>query len=259
MTKIFYFSGTGNSLWSAKKIAQIIGEGHLRETCELISIGVEAQKSEIIIEADAVVFVFPSYAYGLPLVVRRFAKDAVFKTPYMAAFVTYGSSPGGTLGALRRILEKKGIDKLFFGRIPAAENYLAMFGPPKAETVQQRVLMQKKATKEAARCVIEKRENKVCTFRPLSALVSWLFSIGVKILYKKYRVGDNCNGCGVCEKLCPVCAIAMKDGKPLFTSKCEHCQGCVDQCPLRAIKFARVKFGSPGYRHPEIAIGELTR
>jgi ferredoxin len=134
-----------------------------------------------------------------------------------------------------------------------------MFGPPKAEIVQQRLLMQERASEEAARCVIEKRENKVCTFRPLSAFISWLFSIGVKILYKKYRVGDGCNGCGVCEKLCPVCAIVMKDGKPVFTNKCEHCQGCVDQCPLRAIQFARVKFGSPGYRHPEIAIGELMR
>jgi ferredoxin len=254
LTKIYHFSGTGNSLWSARKIAQLIGD-----SCELYNIGAEAEKKEIVLEADAVNFVFPSYAYGLPLVVSRFAKEAVFKTPYVAAFVTYGTSPGGTLGALRRILKKKGIEKLFFGRIPTVENYLAMFGTPKAETIQKRVLMQEKATEEAAHCIIERRENKVSTLRLFSALVSLLFSLGAKIFYKYYKVNDSCNGCGVCAKTCPVSAIVMKDGRPVFTSKCENCQGCVDMCPLRAIKFGRVKFGAPGYRHPEIAIGDLTR
>jgi ferredoxin len=254
LTKIYHFSGTGNSLWSARKIAQIIGG-----SCELYNIGVEAKKDEIILEADAVIIVFPSYAYGLPLIVSRFAKNAVFKTPYAAAFVTYGTSPGGTLGALRRILKKKGIAKLFFGRIPAVENYLAIFGVQKEQIIQKRVSMQEKATEEAARCIIERRENKVSTLRLFSAFVSLLFSLGAKIFYNYYKVSGSCNGCGVCAKTCPVSAIVMKDGRPVFTSKCEHCQGCIDMCPLRAIKFGRVKFGTPGYRHPEIAIGDLTR
>ena len=259
MTKIYHFSGTGNSLWSAKKIAQIIKERNPRETCELINIGTEAQKSEIIVEADTVVLVFPSYAYGLPLIVSRFAKSAAFKTPYLAAFVTYGTSPGGTLGALRRIVKKKGIAKLYFGRIPAAENYLAMFGAQTAETTHKRAAMQEKATEAAAQCVIERLENKVSTLRIFSAFVWTLFSLGAKIFYKSYKVSADCNGCGVCAKTCPVNAIAIKDGKPVFTSKCENCQGCVDMCPLRAIQFGRVKWGSPGYRHPQITIDDLTR
>jgi ferredoxin/flavodoxin len=250
LNKIYYFSGTGNSLWSARKIAQIMGG-------ELFNIGAEAHKESITVEADAVVIVFPSYAYGLPLMVRRFVKAAVFKTPYLAALVTYGSSPGGTLGAFRRLLKKKGIGALFFGRIPAVENYLAMFGPPKARTLERRVLAQEQATEEAARCIIERRENRVNTFCPFSALVSWLFSLGVKLFYRHYRLSADCNGCGVCAKICPASAIVMRDSRPLFTSQCEHCQGCVDICPLRAIRFGRVKWGSPGYCHPHIAINEL--
>jgi ferredoxin len=250
LIKIYYFSGTGNSLWSAREIARITGG-------ELLNIGVEAQKDQITVEADAVVMVFPSYAYGLPLMVRRFVKAAVFKTPYLAALVTYGSSPGGTLGALRRILKGKGIAKMFFGRIPAAENYLAMFGPLKAQTLERRVLAQEQATAEAARCIIERRENRVNTFCPCSALVSWLFSLGVKLFYRYYRLSADCNGCGICAKICPAGAIVIKDGRPFFTSRCEHCQGCVNICPQRAIRFGRVKWGSPGYCHPQIAISEL--
>ena len=258
MTKIFYFTGTGNSLWSARKLAQVIKEKNPQENCELFSIAAEAQKScAAVIEADALIFVFPSYAYGLPLIVRRFAKNAVFKAPYAASLVTYGSSPLGTLGALQRILKKKGIAKLFFARIPAVENYIAIFGAPKAQTIQERVAMQERATIEAAVAIMERRENKVSAFYPFSAFVSRLFSLGVKIFYKHYKLSADCSGCGVCAKICPVRAIVMKDGGPVFTDKCEHCQGCLNICPLRAIQFGRVRFGTSGYHHPQIDIASL--
>lgn len=254
MTKIFYFSGTGNSLWSAQRIAQLIND-----KSELLHIGAEAQKNEIIIEADAVILVFPSYAYGLPLIVRRFVKKAVFKTPYAAACVTFGSNPGGTLGALQRILKTKNINTLFYGRIPAPENYLAIFGPVGAEHQKKQTLLQEQATEEAARCINERRENSVSSFYPFSAFVSLLFSLGVKIFYRYYRLSDNCNGCGICAKICPASAIEMREKRPVFTNKCEHCQGCVNLCPLRAIQFGRVKFGTPGYCHSAMSIEQLMR
>ncbi|MCL2265733.1 MAG: EFR1 family ferrodoxin [Treponema sp.] len=258
MTKIYYFSGTGNSLWSARKIAQIINDFYPEQNCALYNIGKEAEKEEIIIEAETVVFIFPSFAYGPPAIVSRFVKKAEFKTDYLAAFTTYGSSPLGTMGIFRRYLKKKKIDKMFFGNIPAVENYLAMFGTPKAKTIERWTEMQKKATEKAAHSIIGKKENKICTFTPFSSFVSWLFSFGLKIFYKYYRLSSVCCGCAVCANICPVSAIEMKNGHPVFTSKCEHCQGCVNICPLRAIQFARVKFGTPGYCHPDIQIKDLT-
>ena len=254
MTKIYYFSGTGNTLWSAKKIAQIIGG-----ECELCNIGIEAQKSGLIIEADAVILLFPSYAYGLPLIVRDFAKRAEFKTSYIAALVTYGSSPGGSLAQMSRILRKKKNEVFFFSRIPAVENYAAIFGAPTARTVEKRTAMQREATEAAARGVIERRSNRVNTFRPFSSLVSLLFSIGVKIFYRRFRVSDKCNGCGICEKLCPVSAVVIQGNRPVFSEKCEHCQGCLSLCPQRAIHFGRVGPDTPCYHHPEISVNDLFR
>jgi ferredoxin len=260
VTRIYYFSGTGNTLWSARKIAEIIGAN-----CELVNIGVEAQKSDITIEADAVVLLFPSYAYGLPIVVRGFLQKATFKTPYIAAFVTFGTSPGGTLAEACRILKRKkcGIsycDRMYFGRIPSVENYIAIFGPPKEKTTLLRLAMQREATDKAARCIVERHTNRINTFHPCSAFVSMLFTmLGIKIFYKYYRVNNNCNGCGICEKMCPVSAITLKDSRPVFSKNCEHCQGCLNWCPHKAITFGRLKSDSPRYHHPEINESDILR
>jgi len=252
--KFCYFSGTGNTLWSAKKIAEQCGEEY-----ELINIGVEAYKDEPTIEADAVVLLFPAYAYGAPLVVHSFAEKAVFKTPYVALFVTYGTSPGGALAEIGRIIKRKGTGAVYFGRIPAVENYIAIFGPPKAETTEKRLGLQSKATEEAARCLAERRTNSINTFRPFSAFVSLLFSLGVKVFYKQYRLSADCDGCGICEKVCPVSAIVMRNNKPEFSGKCEHCQGCLNWCPLRAIRFGRLRPDTPRYHHPEINAADISR
>jgi len=258
VTKIYYFSGTGNSLWSARKIAEAIGD-----ECALINIGLEAGKDKLPVEADAVILVFPSYAFGLPLAVRRFAINAVFKTPYLAAFITNGSTPGGTAASLSRILKRKGIGALYFGLIPAVENYIAIFGPPKEETERRRLEMQRKATEEAVRCVMERRVNRVNTFRPVSAFIWLLFSLGVKIFYKRYWVSDDCDSCCICEKVCPVSAVSMRGepgkARPVFSAKCEHCQGCLNWCPKRAIHFGRLNSSVARYHHPEISLRDMSR
>lgn len=59
-TEIYYFTGTGNSLWIAKKIAEQIGDTQLISIPQVIN-------QDTIAVGETVGIVCPIYMYNLPL------------------------------------------------------------------------------------------------------------------------------------------------------------------------------------------------
>ncbi|MDR2553597.1 MAG: EFR1 family ferrodoxin [Treponema sp.] len=254
MVTLLFFSGTGNTLWAAKQIAQPLGEG-----AEVLNIASEMLKPPGIIAAEKAVILFPAYAFQMPDMVRRFILRTEFRSPYIAALVTYGTDPGGALAEARRLFRKKKQALSYAGRIPAVENFIPLFGPPGKRTVEKRLALQAAASAEAARAVAEGRANRVWSVRPLAAFISTLFRLGKRFFVRGYRALDICNGCGICARVCPAGAVTLENGRPVFSSACEHCQGCLNWCPRRAIRYLRMKPDSPRWHHPGVAAAELFR
>ncbi|MDR2516015.1 MAG: EFR1 family ferrodoxin [Spirochaetaceae bacterium] len=254
MITLLFFSGTGNTFWTAKQIAQTFGE-----KAEVLNIAAEMLKPPGVITAEKTVILFPAYAWQMPHLVRRFILRTEFRSPYIAVLVTYGTGPGGAPAEAHRVFRKKKQTLSYAGRIPAVENYIPLFGPPGKRTVEKRLALQAEATAEAAEAIAEGRTNRVWSFRPLSAFISSLFRLGKRLFVRGYRPLDICNGCGICARICPARAISMENGRPVFSSACEHCQGCLNWCPRRAIRYIRMKPGSPRWRHPGVAAPELFR
>ncbi|WP_010262553.1 EFR1 family ferrodoxin [Treponema primitia] len=251
LARIYYFSGTGNTYWSAKKLAGRLGDA------EILPISREIKRPGLRIEADAVVFMFPAYAYGTPVMVRRFLEKAEIHADYLAALVSFGTSPGGALAEVRRVLGRKNLSLNYAGRIPAVENFIPIFGAQGAKKREARLLLQAEATEQVAAAILSRVNNKSPTFRPFSSFVSALFRFARPNMSGLYRRTGACTACGLCARICPAGAIAMTDKGPVFQKNCEQCQACLNFCPCRAISFGRMQPGTERYHHPEVTLGEL--
>jgi ferredoxin len=250
-TGIYYFSGTGNTYWSARKLAERLGDA------ELLPISREIRLPELRIEAEAAVFMFPAYAYGAPVMVRRFLEKAEIHADYLAALVSYGTSPGGALAEVRRVLRRKNLALHYAGRIPGVENFIPIFGSPRAQTRETRLALQEAATEAAALAIRSRTHNKVAAIRPFSSLVSSLFRFARPGMARLFRRTESCTACGLCARMCPAGAITMTQEGPVFQDTCENCQACLNFCPCRAITFGRMKPDTERYHHPEVSAAEL--
>ena len=101
--KLYYFTGTGNSLHVARNLAVTLGN------TELIPIAALMNMDVVFVHTDCAGIVCPVYMWGLPLIVCDFLERLVLDdTPYIFGLVTYGGFPGGTLKQINTLLQKKG-------------------------------------------------------------------------------------------------------------------------------------------------------
>lgn len=81
---IYYFTGTGNSYYIAKRIAVKTGG-------KLIAIADVVKNKSIETEAKTLVIVFPVYYVDIPLIVKDFAEKLLnIETKYIYAVTNYG-------------------------------------------------------------------------------------------------------------------------------------------------------------------------
>ena len=65
---------------------------------------------------------------------------------------------------------------------------------------------------------------------------------------ERYYAEDTCIGCGLCEANCPVDAIELVDGKPVWKEKwCAGCMACINKCPVEAIQYG--EYSKPRMRY----------
>ncbi len=246
---IYYFSATGNSLKSASVIASRFDKS------ELIKINrmnvMEHPGSPII------GFVFPVYMGGVPDIVHHFLENFPFqKDTYYFSVATYYTYKGHTLPIVNKMLNNKGFRLSYGNYIPTVGNCLKEYEVKE----NKRPSILKKSTiitERIADDIKNKTEKQLSHYCVISEkLHKGAFKLFFKDSHRKFTVDNNCIGCGICSKVCPVDNIVMKDGKPQWEANCESCHACVHWCPKNAISIGKSK-GRLQYHNPDVKMSHL--
>lgn len=259
---IYYFSGTGNSQSVAKEIASSMVKTTVKAIVEIDSI-------EAISTYKTIGIIFPVYMYRPPKIVVHFLnelKNKINSNQYIYILACHGGDPGITLKISSKILGKNKVNSVFQLRMP--ENYLPYWNN---KTLKKNEIALNNSSNKIQYIVnmINNRENISEHKRNMIKqyfIPGLLYKIGYKyipFLDKDFHTDDKCNSCGLCEKICPVNNIIIKNtelGKrPEWQNHCEQCFACINFCPQAAIQYGKKTDKVGRYHHPKIKASNLNK
>ena len=243
---ILYFSGTGNSGYAARRIADGLGEPLL-----CLNDRIKAGDTAPVETGERLVIVTPTYAWRIPRIVEDWLLHTELAEAKQAWFVmTCGNEIGDADRYNRRLCQAKGLACMGTAQIVMPENYIAMFNAPQVEEARQIVA---RAEPDIDGAIAAVRENRA--FPPprrkfydrfMSGPVNPIFyTFFVKA--NAFTAGDACTGCGQCVRRCPTNNITLQTGKPVWGQDCTHCMACICYCPTEAIEYGKKSLGKPRY------------
>jgi ferredoxin len=252
---IFYFTGTGNSLYAADKIAGAQGD-QLYSIAKLMD-----QKKETLHynfgENELLGLVFPIYAWGPPKIVLNFIRKLhITGNPYIFSLCTCGGEEGNTTKVIRKALAAKGLSLGSAFSLSMPNNYIVgNFDLEPKDSAAEKLNAAELMLAEI-NTTIGQRENNVYLTIPgkyaalKTSLANPMFN-RFALNTGQFFADDACTRCGLCEKICPVHTISMAD-KPVWGKACTQCMACISRCPARAIQYGKGTAKKGRYCHPDL-------
>lgn len=252
MNKIYWFSGTGNTLKLAREFAAQLGD------TELVQISALPQQ-DMTLEGDTVGIFFPVYCFGIPRIVSRFLIKAKVRNgaqPYIYAVAASAGMSGAALPMAKELLAKGGLNLSAGFSFTMPGNYIPLYGP--ASESRQKKDFEKAAVKTLS-VVLAVKERRIlkpeASFFPMNIIGRLVARRAIACLATADRwfwVDRKCDCCGLCAKICPVSNIELDGGRPKWKGNCEQCMACLQWCPKEAIQFRNASDGRRRYRCPGI-------
>lgn len=247
---VFYFTGTGNSLYIARQIDP-----------EPVSIPQAMRQKQLDFTAGRIGIVAPVYGHELPPMVRDFLRQASFHTPYFFLLLTYGNRHGGAAELAQQLCAECGISVQYINVILMPDNWLPSFDMDVQRSIDKHIPEQLAAVR--ADLAAQKHWASPVTESDRAAHRSFLARTGqMPAGAWKHLIAmhpESCVGCGVCEKVCPSGSIRMAEGKAVQTpDRCQACLACVHACPHRAIGLTIPEVNpNARYRNEHVTLQDL--
>jgi len=252
---IYYFTGSGNSLWTARTLGEKLGE-----KVENLA----GFQDEPLSCGDGLIgFVFPTYMSDLPWLVKRILLSASLPADAFVFLVmtSNGGASGNAFASMDKALCSVGahLSTAYDLQMPGncivssdADNCARLAAAPQA--------VDDIAGKIRARDVnfISPGEKAGPRFVENSYFYG-IHSLKRLTPMKNFVVTDSCVGCGICAGICPTGNITVKNGKAVHGDQCAACYACLHWCPQHAalVNFPSLKH-RPQYHHPEVTPADMT-
>ena len=266
-TEVYYFSGTGNSLYVAKELQKLIPETNLLPIAGLLD------KELIETSGETVGIIFPIHLAMAPAPVMEFLKKLDLKSiEYIFAIVTRAGSPHRAFIDLDKILKKKGkgLDSFFTLNMASNDPKFEDWHQPTAEDIADLESEVQNNLDYIQKIVINKekhRENdtSIIVPMPIFSVLSPILPILNKIYNLDFYSDSKCVGCGTCEKVCLSGKIKMINEKPVWQKDvpCFFCNACLNYCPEQAVQIKSTRLlksytnKNERYSHPYAIVDDI--
>lgn len=242
--KIYYFSGSGNSYYIAKKI--------VKKTNGIL-VDIAKIKENIVLEGRVGVIV-PCYAFGVPDLVVKFLKGVEDRSTYSFFILTYAGYYGGTFKQVDNLIPfnyNKGI------KMPGSDTVFTS----KKNRDEKNKKIYRTADEEVGKII---KEIKIMKINKISRIFEYylLFFVYKLAIWhfrgakRGFKTNRKCTLCGFCEKICPVDNIKVGD-KVIWDDHCEGCLRCINYCPFEAIEYKKYTEGKVRFKNKRIDITEV--
>lgn len=253
-TNLFYFSATGNSLILARDLADSLSQAQMFSIPRVIH-------EDLDLDADNIGLIFPVFFCGLPRVVSDFIRKLdPAKIKYLFVVCSYGGFAGSTLQETREQLQAAGITMNAGYAVNMPGNYIVKYGAFRKDKQDKLFRREKETIRQIAEDVKAQKNNTIKLGGMINKLTKSIYHSNLQkfpTLDSNFAAGDKCNGCGICDRVCPVENIHMVDSKPMWQGNCEHCMACIQWCPREAIEYSTRSVGRKRYRHPDVKADTL--
>jgi len=251
---IYYFTGTGNSLWCARTIADALGE-----KVENLA---PYQDKQLACSDEVVGFVLPTYMGDVPWLVKKILIAAKLpKASYTFVVMTSnGGASGSAFANMDVALVSAGgsLDAAFDLQMPG----ICVLCSPEDNAARLSAAPAKVA--EICEALKRRTRNYASAGTPAGAgFVEGTYFYGEHslkrlTLMKNFEVTADCNGCGTCARICPTGNIRIENGRAVHGTNCAACYACLHWCPKHAtlVKVPTIKHRFQ-YHHPEVKLDDM--
>lgn len=245
---IFYFTGTGNSLYVAKKLDS-----------EAYSIPQVLNSQDLVFQAEKIGIVCPIYGHEMPAIVKEFICKSVLKTDYLYVILTYGKRHANAVELAHKVICEAEKQAHYIATLLMVDNFLPVFDM--TEEMELDKAVDNQIEKIKVDIAVQKHQIEKVTAKDRITHNEYLQKVShqAETIWADFIVTDECVGCGICTKVCPAGCITLKKQRAVYNKDvCQACFACIHACPKMAIQMnISEKNCKARYRNEHIKLAQI--